>query len=132
MVFFHGERYQGVIVQLSVREQVRRSNLRVFGKFEDAKHSKDSNEDERAALLRSLTVASNVLQHPFTESVTLIPSSFTRHNRLSNRLNNRLDNRLNVCLHDATDCSTGRMNTACLIHATHHPNGWTNYANEPS
>ena len=84
MVFFRGERYQDVIVQLSVREQVRGSNLRVFGKFEDAKHSKNSNEHERAALLRSLAVASNVLQHPLTQSVTLIPR-----------------------LHDTTGCQTG-------------------------
>jgi len=38
------------------------SNLRVFGKFEDAKNSQYSDEDERAALLRRLAVASYVLQ----------------------------------------------------------------------
>jgi len=24
------------------------------------------------------------------------------------------------------------MNSTCLIHATHHPTGWMNYANEPN
>ena len=38
------------------------SHLRVFGKFEDAKNSQYSDEDERAALLRRLAVASYVLQ----------------------------------------------------------------------
>ena len=48
---------------IDLRPKRRQTNLRVFGKFEDAENSEYSNEHERAALLGCLAVTSHVLRH---------------------------------------------------------------------